>query len=136
MSSCCRTPRHKRLVNTLYPDDPQNGDPVGGDLEKLLYFSRSEPDRLDDVGGYLVFKLRRSLARERRGLVDYHTPTAGFHVDVGLLITYTSVNIGVVLPLSLLQTCFCLFEDHGEVTDGVIYRTSSATGREFPGDVA
>ena len=71
--SCCRTPRHKRLVDALYPEDPQNSDPVSGDLDKLLYFSRSEPDRLDDVGGYLVFKLRRSVARDRRGLVGVYS---------------------------------------------------------------
>ena len=66
-SFCCHKPRHKRLVDALFPDDPQNSDIITQDLDKLLYLAKSEPDRLDDVGEYLVIKLRRALARDRKG---------------------------------------------------------------------
>ena len=66
-TGCCRKPRHKRLVDALYPQDPLDSDPVAADLDKLLYLARSSPDHLDDVGGYLAARLRRSLARDRRG---------------------------------------------------------------------
>lgn len=54
-------------MDALYPEDPQNEDPVTTDMDKLLYLARSQPDRLDEVGTYLAYKLRRSLARDRRG---------------------------------------------------------------------
>ena len=68
---CCRTPRHKRLVDSLFPVDPQCVDPVTTDLEKLLYLARSEPDRLDDVGAYLASKQRRAVLRDRKGCVFF-----------------------------------------------------------------
>lgn len=68
-SCCCRTPRYKRLVDSLFPEDPQSSDPLTQDLDKLLYLARSEPEKLDDVGICLVAKLKRSLARDRRGHV-------------------------------------------------------------------
>lgn len=64
---CCPKPRYKRLVDPLYPLDPQDSDPVAADLDKLLYFAKSSPAHLDDVGGYLAARLRRSLARDKRG---------------------------------------------------------------------
>ena len=66
-SCCCRTPRYKRLVDSLFPEDPQSSDPLTQDLDKLLYLARSEPEKLDDVGICLVAKLKRSLARDKRG---------------------------------------------------------------------
>ena len=64
---CCRKPRHKRLVDALFPEDPQDATPVAAEQDKLLYFGRSSPEQLDRVGAYLALRLRRSLARERRG---------------------------------------------------------------------
>lgn len=64
---CCRKPRYKRLVDALYPDDPQDTTPVAAHLDKLLYFARSSPEDLDRVGDYLAARLRRSLTRDRRG---------------------------------------------------------------------
>lgn len=66
---CCRKPRYKRLVDTLYPDDPQDTTPVAAHLDKLLYFARSSPEHLDRMGDYLATRLRRSLTRDRRGHV-------------------------------------------------------------------
>ena len=64
---CCRKPRYKRLVDTLYPEDPQDTTPVASNLDKLLYFASSSPEHLDRVGDYLAMRLRRGLTRERRG---------------------------------------------------------------------
>ena len=66
---CCRKPRYKRLVDALYPEDPQDTTPVASNLDKLLYFASSSPEHLDRVGDYLAFRLRRSLNRDRRGYV-------------------------------------------------------------------
>ena len=64
---CCRKPRYKRLVDALYPGDPQDTTPVASNLDKLLYFASSSPEHLDRVGDYLALRLRRSLSRDRRG---------------------------------------------------------------------
>lgn len=64
---CCRKPRYKRLVDALYPEDPQDTTLVASNLDKLLYFASSSPEHLDRVGDYLALRLRRSLNRDRRG---------------------------------------------------------------------
>jgi hypothetical protein len=66
---CCRKPRYKRLVDALYPEDPQDTTPVAAHFDKILYFASSSPEHLDRVGDYLAFRLRRSLTRDRRGHV-------------------------------------------------------------------
>lgn len=72
MTTCCascRKPRYKRLVDSLFPDDPQECSPVAANMDKLLYFGKSSPDHLDRTGEYLALRLRRSVQRERRGYV-------------------------------------------------------------------
>ena len=64
---CCRKPRYKRLVDSLFPADPQDSSPVASDMDKLLYFAKSSPEHLDRIGEYLAMRLRRSLHREKRG---------------------------------------------------------------------
>ena len=66
--SCpCRKPRHVRLVDGLFPEDPNDSNPVSSDLDKLLYFARSSPEHLDRTGEHLALRLRRSLNRNRLG---------------------------------------------------------------------
>lgn len=65
--ACCHKPRYKRLVDSLFPQDPQESSPVAANMDKLLYFAKSSPDHLDRMGEYLAVRLRRSVQRERRG---------------------------------------------------------------------
>ncbi len=68
---CCPKPRYKRLVDRLFPEDPQTPTPVSANMDKLLFFAQTSPDHLDNIGEYLALRLRRSLQRERNGLDDY-----------------------------------------------------------------
>ena len=68
---CCPKPRYKRLVDGLFPEDPQTPTPVSANMDKLLFFAQTSPDHLDNIGEYLALRLRRSLQRERNGLDDY-----------------------------------------------------------------
>ena len=63
----CRKPRYKRLVDSLFPVNPADSNPVNTDLEKLIFLARSSPDHLDRIGEYLEYWLRRSVVRERHG---------------------------------------------------------------------
>ena len=67
---CCPKPRYKRLVDGLFPEDPQTPTPVSANMDKLLFFAQTSPDHLDNIGEYLALRLRRSLQRERNGLDD------------------------------------------------------------------
>ncbi|XP_064391067.1 protein EFR3 homolog B-like [Halichondria panicea] len=73
---CCPKPRYKRLVDGLFPEDPQTPTPVSANMDKLLFFAQTSPDHLDNIGEYLALRLRRSLQRERNG-----------HVSVALQVT-------------------------------------------------
>ncbi|XP_064391064.1 protein EFR3 homolog B-like [Halichondria panicea] len=73
---CCPKPRYKRLVDRLFPEDPQTPTPVSANMDKLLFFAQTSPDHLDNIGEYLALRLRRSLQRERNG-----------HVSVALQVT-------------------------------------------------
>ncbi len=64
---CCRKPRYKRLINSLFPEDPQDGVPVAANMEKFIYFAQSSPEDLDKMGKYLTIRLRKSLHREKTG---------------------------------------------------------------------
>lgn len=66
----CRKPRYKRLVDSLFPVNPADSNPVNTDLEKLIFLARSSPDHLDRIGEYLEYWLRRSVVRERHGHIQ------------------------------------------------------------------
>ncbi|KAL5482081.1 hypothetical protein EMCRGX_G022364 [Ephydatia muelleri] len=66
----CRKPRYKRLVDSLFPANPADSNPVNTDLEKLIFLARSSPDHLDRIGEYLEYWLRRSVVRERHGHIQ------------------------------------------------------------------
>lgn len=69
MSCCgvCRKPRYKRLIDSLFPEDPQEDRPVAANMDKLVYFAQSSPEDLDKMGKYLKLRLRKSLHREKAG---------------------------------------------------------------------
>ena len=61
-------PRYKRLVENIYPADPRQGL-VKANMDKLIFYALSSPEKLDRIGAYLAKKLNRDVERRRFGLV-------------------------------------------------------------------
>ncbi|KAG8198928.1 hypothetical protein JTE90_015136 [Oedothorax gibbosus] len=73
MAGCCGCcsalrPRYRRLVDNIYPSDPQDGL-VKSNMEKLTFYAVSSPEKLDRIGEYLAYKVSRDIARHRNGYV-------------------------------------------------------------------
>ena len=64
---CCRKPRYKRLIDSLFPEDVQSEQPVQANVDKVVYFARSSPEELNKMGRYLSERLRKSLSRDKLG---------------------------------------------------------------------
>ncbi|XP_036368487.1 protein EFR3 homolog A isoform X2 [Octopus sinensis] len=64
---CCVAlkPRYKRLVDNIFPTDPQDGL-VKSNMEKLLFYALSTPEKLDRIGEYLAQRVNRDIHRHRR----------------------------------------------------------------------
>ncbi|GFG38265.1 hypothetical protein Cfor_01903 [Coptotermes formosanus] len=67
---CCSAlrPRYKRLVDNIFPVNPQDGL-VKNNMEKLTFYSLSSPEKLDRIGEYLFQKASRDIYRRRNGFV-------------------------------------------------------------------
>uniref|UniRef100_A0A6Q2Y410 EFR3 homolog Ba (S. cerevisiae) n=1 Tax=Esox lucius TaxID=8010 RepID=A0A6Q2Y410_ESOLU len=67
---CCGAlrPRYKRLVDNIFPEDPEDGL-VKANMEKLTFYALSAPEKLDRIGAYLSERLSRDVARNRYGYV-------------------------------------------------------------------
>ncbi|XP_052226117.1 protein EFR3 homolog B-like isoform X2 [Dreissena polymorpha] len=67
---CCKAikPRYKRLVDDIFPVNPQDGL-VKNNMDKLTFYALSSPEKLDRIGEYLASKLSRDVARKRYTLV-------------------------------------------------------------------
>uniref|UniRef100_A0A8C2Z5K8 EFR3 homolog B n=1 Tax=Cyclopterus lumpus TaxID=8103 RepID=A0A8C2Z5K8_CYCLU len=67
---CCGAlrPRYKRLVDNIFPEDPEDGL-VKANMEKLTFYALSAPEKLDRIGAYLSERLSRDVARHRYGYV-------------------------------------------------------------------
>nr|XP_020668411.1 protein EFR3 homolog B [Pogona vitticeps] len=65
---CCGAlrPRYKRLVDNIFPEDPEDGL-VKTNMEKLTFYALSAPEKLDRIGAYLSEKLIRDVSRHRYG---------------------------------------------------------------------
>ena len=63
----CR-PRYKRLVDNIYPPDPRQGL-IKSNMDKLIFYALSSPEKLDRIGAYLARKLNRDVERRRFELV-------------------------------------------------------------------
>uniref|UniRef100_A0A669D540 EFR3 homolog B n=1 Tax=Oreochromis niloticus TaxID=8128 RepID=A0A669D540_ORENI len=63
-----RVPRYKRLVDNIFPEDPEDGL-VKANMEKLTFYALSAPEKLDRIGAYLSERLSRDVARHRYGYV-------------------------------------------------------------------
>ncbi|XP_068609688.1 protein EFR3 homolog B isoform X1 [Brachionichthys hirsutus] len=67
---CCGAlrPRYKRLVDNIFPEDPEDGL-VKANMEKLTFYALSAPEKLDRIGAYLSERLSRDVTRHRYGYV-------------------------------------------------------------------
>ncbi|XP_063218049.1 protein EFR3 homolog cmp44E isoform X2 [Bacillus rossius redtenbacheri] len=67
---CCAAlrPRYKRLVDNIFPVNPQDGL-VKNNMEKLTFYSLSSPEKLDRIGEYLFQRASRDISRRRNGFV-------------------------------------------------------------------
>ncbi|XP_033644947.1 protein EFR3 homolog B-like isoform X2 [Asterias rubens] len=73
MPGCCNClsafrPRYKRLVESIYPADPEDGL-VRSNMEKLTFYAVSHNEKLDRIGSYLAHRLDRDVYRQRIGYV-------------------------------------------------------------------
>ncbi|KAM8714072.1 hypothetical protein ACLKA7_014261 [Drosophila subpalustris] len=74
MSGCCGCcsalrPRYKRLVDNIFPVNPEDGL-VKSNMEKLTFYSLSSPDKLDRIGEYLYQKATKDINRKRYKLAE------------------------------------------------------------------
>uniref|UniRef100_A0A8C8BMN3 EFR3 homolog B n=1 Tax=Otus sunia TaxID=257818 RepID=A0A8C8BMN3_9STRI len=69
---CCGAlrPRYKRLVDNIFPEDPEDGL-VKTNMEKLTFYALSAPEKLDRIGAYLSERLIRDVSRHRYGLIFF-----------------------------------------------------------------
>ncbi|CAH1255131.1 EFR3A [Branchiostoma lanceolatum] len=70
MCGCCGAlrPRYKKLVDAIFPEDPQDGL-VKTNMDKLTFYTIRAPEKLDRVGEYLAQRLSRDVSRNRKGYV-------------------------------------------------------------------
>ena len=70
-------PRYKRLVDKIYPSNPEMGL-VNSNMEKLTFYTLSAPEKLDRIGDYIYSKLNNYLYRRKTGYVSELKPVS-FH---------------------------------------------------------
>lgn len=61
-------PRYKRLVDDIFPADARSGL-VKSNMDKLIFYALSSPEKLDRIGTYLARKLTRFVDRKRYDFV-------------------------------------------------------------------
>ncbi|KAL6733350.1 hypothetical protein Aduo_004001 [Ancylostoma duodenale] len=82
---CCCTPckpRYRRLVDSIYPRSITDGL-ISSNMQKLIFYAISHPEKLERIGEYLVLRMSRDLGRLR----------------------YVQVKIAVEAMDQLLQSC-------------------------------
>ncbi|XP_032799067.1 protein EFR3 homolog cmp44E isoform X3 [Daphnia magna] len=67
---CCAAlrPRYKRLVDNIFPVNPEDGL-VRSNMDKLTFYSMSSPEKLDRIGEYLAQRVSRDIYRHRNPMV-------------------------------------------------------------------
>ncbi|XP_042882962.1 protein EFR3 homolog cmp44E-like isoform X2 [Penaeus japonicus] len=67
---CCSAfrPRYKRLVDNIFPANPEDGL-VKSNMDKLMWYAMTSPDKLDRIGDYLAHRLYRDINRRKTGYV-------------------------------------------------------------------
>ena len=83
---CCSPlrPRYKRLVDNIYPAYQEDGLDTAN-MQKLIYYAATSPEKWDRIGEYLSSRINRDLNR--------NYPRHGF------------VTIGMEAMDELLKTC-------------------------------
>ncbi|XP_022645178.1 protein EFR3 homolog B-like isoform X3 [Varroa jacobsoni] len=63
---CCSAlkPRYKRLVDSIYPINPEDSL-VKISMEKLTFYAVSSPEKLDRIGEYIAYRVQRDIHRGR-----------------------------------------------------------------------
>uniref|UniRef100_T2M3A5 Protein EFR3 homolog B n=1 Tax=Hydra vulgaris TaxID=6087 RepID=T2M3A5_HYDVU len=61
---CNVRPRYKRLVDMVFPPDSSHGL-VKSNMEKLIFYALSAPEKLDRIGDYMFLKMSNFLYRKR-----------------------------------------------------------------------
>lgn len=64
---CCCTPckpRYRRLVDSIYPRAITDGL-ISSNMQKLIFYAISHPEKLERIGEYLVSRMSRDLGRLR-----------------------------------------------------------------------
>ena len=65
MSCGCCSPlraRYKRLVDNIFPDYADDGL-VNANMQKLIYYAATSPEKWDRIGEYLAYRIGRDLNR-------------------------------------------------------------------------
>lgn len=57
-------PKYKRKVNQIFPRDPRDGL-IKSNMDKLIFYALSSPEKLDRIGAYLARKLERHIYWKR-----------------------------------------------------------------------
>jgi len=67
---CCSPlrPRYKKLVDNIFPDYAEEGLNKGN-MDKLLYYAATSPEKLDRIGDYLAARIERYLSRSKFNFV-------------------------------------------------------------------
>ncbi|XP_068231058.1 protein EFR3 homolog cmp44E isoform X2 [Palaemon carinicauda] len=67
---CCSAfrPRYKRLVDNIFPANPEDGL-VKSNMDKLMWYAMNSPGKLDHIGDYLAHRLYRDINRKKTGYV-------------------------------------------------------------------
>lgn len=60
-SPCCR---YRRLVDSIYPRAITDGL-ISSNMQKLIFYAISHPEKLERIGEYLVLRMSRDLGRMR-----------------------------------------------------------------------
>lgn len=68
---CCQAlrPRYKRLVDNIFPVNPEDGL-VKSNMEKLTFYSLRSPEKLDRIGEYLYQRASKDINRKRYKFVE------------------------------------------------------------------
>ncbi|KAJ6222144.1 hypothetical protein RDWZM_000689 [Blomia tropicalis] len=98
--SCCCSPfraRYKRLVDNIFPTNYEDGL-VKSNMEKLIFYALSSPEKLDRIGSYLEERISRDLSRHRIGFVEISIEAMD-----QLLLSCHSLNLFVQSYLKVVQ---------------------------------
>jgi len=108
MSCGCCSPlraRYKRLVDNIFPDYAEDGL-VNANMQKLIYYAATSPEKWDRIGEYLAYRIGRDL---NRSYPRYGFVIIGMEAMDGLLMACHSQHLNLYVE-SYLKTVQKLLE--------------------------